>query len=84
MYKREDITEHIQKSMRNYRLNHSFTQEYMAEILGMSTRAYWNHEHGKHGVSVPCTVSFLLLLSEEELTDFLEGLRSLKGGQLHE
>lgn len=82
MYKRETLSKYIQKAMLQYRLTHSLTQEHMAEKLGISTRAYWNHEHCKHGLSVFCVISFLLLLSKDEALDFIEGLRLFleKGG----
>lgn len=65
----------------SYRSRHAFTQERMAEILHVSTRSYFDQEHGKYGFSSPTFAFFLLHLSEEEVLTLLRDARNVLEGR---
>ncbi len=62
------------------RKNRKLTQEEMAERLRITGRAYGDLERGKYCFSALALLFLLLMLSEEEIQDFLEKLRK----QAHE
>lgn len=64
----------LRTAVQSYRKKYGFTQEEMAEALHISVRSYWNQEHGEHGFSGSSVIYFLILLSPEELKEFLTAL----------
>lgn len=52
--------------MYDYRKQHSYSQEHMAELLHISPRSYSDQEHGKYSPSALTLMFFLLLLTDEE------------------
>ncbi len=65
----------LRNSIYNFRIQNRYTQEKMAELLGISPRSYIEQEHGKYGFSALSLIFYLLILSEEEVYVFLEQFR---------
>lgn len=64
----------LRTAVQSYRKKYGFTQEEMAEALHVSARSYWSQEHGAHGFSGSSVIYFLILLSEDELTELIHAL----------
>lgn len=64
----------LRTAVQSYRKKYGFTQEEMAEALHVSARSYWSQEHGAHGFSGSSVIYFLVLLSEDELTELMHAL----------
>ena len=60
------------KTLRKFR---KLTQDEMAEQLRITSRAYGDLERGKYCFSTIALLFLLLMLSDEELKNFLEGFR---------
>ncbi|MDO5146576.1 MAG: hypothetical protein Q4D60_06210 [Eubacteriales bacterium] len=71
----------IRKQIQSYRLQHSYTQEHMAELLHISARSYFDQEHGKYGFSSITLAYFLLMLSAEEVMSLLGEVRTVLEGR---
>ncbi len=65
----------LRNSIYNFRIQNRYTQEKMAELLGISPRSYIDQEHGKYGFSALSVIFYLLVLSEDEVYVFLEQFR---------
>lgn len=81
-YKRV-VKEFFSGSIRDFRLRHHYSQEYMAELLHISTRCYIDQEHGKYGFSAVPLLSFLLLLSDNDVLLMLHNFRELLEKEAH-
>ena len=57
------------------RRSRGLTQEEMAELLRITSRAYSDLERGKHCFSAHTLLFLLLMLGEEERKDFLDRLQ---------
>ena len=60
-----------------YRNKHYYSQERMAELLQVTTRNYTDLKRGKHSFSVSSLIFLLLLLSDDEVQQFLAQMRAL-------
>lgn len=69
--------EYLRKWIRSFRTSRKISQEHMSEMIHVSPRSYFDQEHGKYGFSAISLISFLLLLTQEELMEFLDGYRSI-------
>lgn len=65
----------LRKSVRTFRSRNAISQERMAELLHVSPRSYFDQEHGKYGFSSTSLISYLLLLSDDEVLLFLKDFR---------
>ena len=54
-----------------------FTQDRMAEVLYISPRSYRDFKAGKYSLSASTLLMLLLLLSDEEVLQFLHQMRQL-------
>lgn len=69
--------EYLRAQVRAYRKQHKISQENMSEMLHVSPRSYFDQEHGKYGFSALSLISFLILLSEDEVTEFIVQYRKI-------
>lgn len=69
--------EFLRKQIFRFRSKNSLSQERMSELLHVSPRSYFDQEHGKYGFSSLSLITFLLLLSEDEVLDFLQECRNI-------
>ena len=69
------LQDFLRKSIYNFRIQHQFTQEKMAELLGVSSRSYIEQEHGKYGFSALSLIFYLLVLPEKDVLLLLEKIR---------
>lgn len=67
------LAEHI----RQFRAEHNYTQEQMAERLRISPRSYIDLEHKRYGCSGPTAFFFLLLLDNEARVQLFNDFRKL-------
>ena len=65
----------VQAALR-YRTEKGLTKEEMAELLGVSPRAYYDQEKGKYCCSGLTLLALFLTLSQEEILQFLEDYSS--------
>lgn len=72
-----NIKNFIRDQIYRYRKSLSYSQEYMAELLHISPRSYFDQEHEKYGFSTYTCLRFLLLLSKSERTQFFQELQEL-------
>ena len=61
--------------LRKFRFSHGYTQERMAELLHISTRAYSDLERGKYSVSALTLLFFMSELHETEVLALLNDFR---------
>ena len=59
----------------SFRKRRNLTQDKMAELLHITSRAYGDLERGKYCFSTIALLFLLLMLSDEELKGFLEEFR---------
>ncbi|MCC8138954.1 MAG: hypothetical protein LIO67_01450 [Lachnospiraceae bacterium] len=69
-----EIGSYVSAYVRTIRLRRHLSQEKMAELLQISTRCYQALEAGYCGTSGQTISLLLLMLSEEERREFVEGL----------
>ena len=63
--------------LRKYRFAHGYTQERMAELLHISTRAYSDLERGKYSASALTMLFFMSELQETETLALLNDFRKV-------
>lgn len=66
----------LKETICRYRCKNSYSQEYMAELLHITPRAYIDQEHGIYGFSALSFAFFLLAISEDEVLIFLKDFKS--------
>jgi len=67
----------IQVRLRKFRFAHGYTQERMAELLHISTRAYSDLERGKYSASALTMLFFMSELQETETLALLNDFRKV-------
>lgn len=67
----------LSNRVRDYRANHQYSQEYIAELLLISPRSYIDLEHGKYCFSTSTFIAFLRLLTDEEVLRLLQDFQNL-------
>lgn len=67
--------DYLTKSVRSFRLERNMTQEKMAEQLQVTARAYGDLERGKFCLSAVTLLRFQMMLSNDELIEFMDALR---------
>lgn len=68
---------HLIKLSERCRERNHYTQEKMAEALHISARAYNNVKRDRQSLSASTLIFLLMMLSEEEVLDFLQNMREL-------
>ena len=68
---------HLRVVVIQYRIDHGLTQEAMAELLHISSRAYCAMEQGDYSFSATTFAFFLRLLPPEEVSNFLNQFGNL-------
>ena len=63
---------------KTYRKEKRYTQENMAELLGIDVRSYSDLEHGIYCFSAVTLIFLLLLLTDAELQQLLSQLRKAR------
>lgn len=63
---------------KTYRKEKRYTQENMAELLGIDVRSYSDLEHGIYCFSAVTLIFLLLLLTDTELQQLLSQLRKAR------
>lgn len=69
------IKHYLTNSVRSFRLERNMTQEKMAEQLRVTARAYGDLERGKFCFSAVTLLYFQMMLSNDELIEFMDTLR---------
>lgn len=69
------VKQYLAEFVKSLRLKRNLTQEKMAEQLHVTARAYGDLERGKFCFSATTFSLLLLMLNEDELKEFLDGLR---------
>lgn len=63
---------------KTFRKKNGYTQEDMAELLGIDVRSYSDLDHGIYCFSAVTLILLLLVLTEEELRPLFKQLREAK------
>lgn len=76
-YYKSLLQDFLAEKIRQYRAEHSMTQEQMAEMLRISPRSYIDLEHKRYGCSATTAFFFLIRLDVETLLRLLDDFREL-------
>ena len=68
----------VRKISEDYRIEHQYTQEEMAEQLDISEKAYSNMKRGVHGFSAVTLLMLLIHLEDEQMLRCVEEMRILR------
>lgn len=72
----KNLNHFISKTLYEYRIQNSYSQERMAEKLNISPRSYWEQEKGKSGFSGKTVCRLLCILPPDEVSSFIQSLRT--------
>ena len=68
----------VRKISEDYRIEHQYTQEEMAEQLDISAKAYNNLKYEKNSFSASTLLTLLIHLEDEQILGFVEDVRTLR------
>lgn len=74
---KEALQQLLKNKLLNFRADHEYSQEHIAELLHISPRALFDLESGKYGFSALTLMFFLSVMKESEVETLLTDFRSL-------
>lgn len=76
---KEALQQLLKNKLLNFRADHEYSQEHIAELLHISPRALFDLESGKYGFSALTLMFFLSVMKESEVETLLTGFPQSRG-----